>query len=124
MNKELNAGTAADNGMQPIVTTSASLAQNPLLAAVRCIDFSHTIGEETCAFCDNEKKLRCVWININTTGHCCCQRCYHKADGFNKWFVEAENILPSIPKQFDWFMEMYFKGYTPSEAVEAMRSVV
>lgn len=33
MNKELKAGTEADNDMQPIVTTSASLAQSPLLAA-------------------------------------------------------------------------------------------
>ena len=98
----------------------------PLLAAVRCMDadFSHTLSKETCAFCDKGKIISGVWINILSTGHCCCEKCYHKADGFNKWFVEAENILPSIPKQFDWFMQMYFKGYTPKEAVEDMMLIV
>ena len=33
MNKELNAGTEADNGVKPIVLPSASLAQSPLLSA-------------------------------------------------------------------------------------------
>ena len=33
MNKESQAGTAADSSTQPIDTTSASLAQSPMLAA-------------------------------------------------------------------------------------------
>ena len=40
MNKELNAGTEVDNGIKPIVATSASLAQNPLL----CVRAGEDIG--------------------------------------------------------------------------------
>ena len=126
LNSNSSAGAAADSNMQPIVIPSADIAVNPLLYAVRCMDegFVHSISEETCPFCDKEKIMSGLFVQIKTHGICCCEKCYLEADGFDKWFIETEKILPSIPKQLDWFIEMYFKGYTPSEAVETMRSVV
>ena len=46
MNKELKAGTEADKEMQPIVLPSASLAQNPLLAAVFVVPPDYDAGPE------------------------------------------------------------------------------
>ena len=43
MNEDINARLKADSDMQPIVNTSVSLAQNTLLAAVRCIDIELSI---------------------------------------------------------------------------------
>ena len=45
MNKELNAGTEVDNGIKPIVLPSASLAQNPVLAAGFSNEKLNTIAE-------------------------------------------------------------------------------
>ena len=50
MKNELNAGTTADSSTQPIVTTSASLAQNPLLAAVQSMSV------------DGKNKLVAIWM--------------------------------------------------------------
>ena len=68
MNKELNAGTKADNDMQPIATTSASLAQNPVLAAVpyQCCPLCNGTGQiladgftssvyQTCKVCNGAR---------------------------------------------------------------------
>ena len=103
-----------------------SPAAKPLLAAVRSMDegFVYLLSEEGCPFCDREKIMSGLFVQIKTDGICCCEKCYNKADGFDKWFADADKILPSIPKQIDWFIEMYFKGFTPTEAVETMRSVV
>ena len=60
MNKELNAGTEADSDIKPIVFPSASLAQNPVLAAV--------VLEPTCMLrlnmCRNRNgTLEQMWID-------------------------------------------------------------
>ena len=110
----------------PIAELQAPIEANTMLCAVRSMDkgFVHSLSEETCSFCDKEKIMSGLFVQIKTHGICCCEKCYNKADGFDKWFAEAQKILPSIPKQFDWFMQMYFKGYIPSEAVEDMMLVV
>ena len=64
MNKELKAGTEVDSYKMPIVTTSASLAQNPLLAAVIVIPPDYDAGrpeydegpeceDDGCIFCND-----------------------------------------------------------------------
>lgn len=83
--------------------------------------FSET--EETCPFCDKEKVVSGIYLHFQNTGHPCCNTCFNKK-GFNEWFNNCQNMSVKIPKQIDWFLEMFCKEYTPEQAIDAMEMVV
>jgi hypothetical protein len=113
-------------GKKTIVDSSAGVRTSPLLCAVRSYEegFVYSTSDEICPFCEKEKVISGAWLHFRSTGHPCCEKCYQKGDGFDKWFEEAEKLWTKYPKQLDWFIEMYCRGYTPDEAVDTMMSVV
>lgn len=79
---------------------------------------------ETCRFCEKGKIVSGIYLQFNTIGHPCCTACYEKT-GFNEWFHECMNTRKDIPKQLDWFVEMFYRrGLTPEQAIENMLLVV
>ncbi|MEI6400470.1 MAG: hypothetical protein WCO58_03040 [bacterium] len=80
---------------------------------------------EVCSCCDARKITSGLYVHIRgKVGIPCCKDCYNTADGFDEWFAKCESMRTDIPKQFDWFFEMYFKGYKPEQAIDDLRLVV
>jgi hypothetical protein len=81
--------------------------------------FIHTVSSDMCPFCEKNNIISGVYLQINGTGHPCCESCYKK-EGFEQWYEKSENTLPSTPKQFDWFLQLFYRGHTPDEAMDDM----
>lgn len=83
--------------------------------------FSET--DDTCQFCDKEKIVSGTYLHFQDTGHPCCESCWNKK-GFNEWYNECQNMRIDIPKQLDWFLDMFCRGYTPKQAIDDMELAV
>ncbi|MEK7496537.1 MAG: hypothetical protein AAB657_01385 [Patescibacteria group bacterium] len=86
-------------------------------------NFIHEISNEICPFCDKGKIVSGIYLQFNSFGYPCCNECYNK-EGFNEWFAKCHVPFSRDEKQLDWFVDMFFRDYTPEEAMDDVSLVV
>ncbi len=98
------------------------MKKNQILTPTRELDkgIIYQKTDDICPFCNKNNIVSRIYLEFNDGGNPCCNTCYNQADKFDDWFEQYQKISPISKfislKHLYWFIQVFMRGYKPSEA--------